>query len=107
VQKNSGISTSYFALQPPAYVFEDVEQAYKIFFIVPLHIPPKITMQIKGTTVVNHQSIRKQTKTTLPPLPHHLYGSGPSTCRRTATVPHSVRKDNAKPEASTRLQRKR
>lgn len=43
----------------PAYVLELVDQAYKILFFVPLHTLPKITVQIKDTTVVNRQSTRK------------------------------------------------
>lgn len=62
-----------FCSIPPAYVFQHVEQAYRTLFFVPLHTLPKITMQIRDTTVVNHQSTRKQTTTTLSPLPSHPY----------------------------------
>lgn len=104
-QKNNGISTSYFALCPQ-HMYLSIQSKHQNTRF-PLHTLPKMTMQMKDIRVVNHQSIRKETKTTLSPLPSHPCGSGPGTCRKTATIPHSVRKANAKPEVSTRLQGER
>lgn len=72
-KKNPWHFNVMFCSIPPAYVFQHVEQAYRTLFFVPLHTLPKITMQIRDTTVVNHQSTRKQTTTTLSPLPSHPY----------------------------------
>lgn len=90
------------ALYTQHHVFQQVEEEHKVpFFSLFTHYQK---LPCKDTAIINYQSTTKQTKTTLSPPPGHPYGSGHNTCRKTATIPHSITKGNVKPEVFTRLQ---